>query len=85
MEVPTEEQIRNASQTSFKSRQVIEKSKMAGCFHCCKIFPAAEIDEWWDEDRTPVCPRCGIDSVLGDATGYPINEQALEKIRDYAF
>ncbi len=43
-----------------------------GCFYCKSIYSASEVKEWCDNDgrgdKTALCPKCGIDSVLGDAT-----------------
>jgi hypothetical protein len=84
-EISSLEQIKNASHASFKSRDAIKKSKTAGCFYCVEIFPASEIKEWVDDNLTPICPKCGIDSVLGDALGYPLNKKNLEIIRKDRF
>jgi hypothetical protein len=35
--------------------------------------------------QTALCPRCGIDSVLGSASGYPINREFLQKMNEYWF
>ena len=67
---------------AFKSAQVhasrhrdqIERSESAGCFHCEVTFPASAISEWVDEAETALCPVCGIDSVIGDASGVPVHE-----------
>jgi hypothetical protein len=49
------------------------------------IFPPADIDEWVDENehgvgQTAICPRCGIDSVIGDASGYPVTVEFLSQM-----
>ena len=40
-----------------------------------------EVYEWCDGNvegnRTALCPNCGIDSVLGDACGYRVNEALI--------
>lgn len=41
---------------------------VCGCFHCCAVFSADEIAEWIDDDRTALCPRCGVDAVLAGTT-----------------
>jgi hypothetical protein len=60
-----------------------------GCFNCLAIFRPAEISEWWDDEygapQTPVCPNCGIDSVIGDKSGYPITKEFLGKMNKYWF
>ena len=49
----------------------IELSAVCGCFYCCTSYGAAEVDRYL-ADGTAVCPHCAIDSVLGDASGLPI-------------
>ncbi len=38
---------------------------------------AAEINEWVDDDTTALCPKCGIDSVIGSASEYPVENPAF--------
>ncbi len=64
-----------AHKKSIFHRAEIEKSVICGCFHCEAVFPPAEIEHWTDKSKpkeqwTALCPECGIDSVLGDATGF---------------
>ena len=78
-----------AHKHSIKSRKEIEASQKCGCFHCLAIFDTSEIDDWIDEvngaPQTPMCPKCGIDSVIGDKSGYPITKQFLKKMKNYFF
>ncbi len=71
--------------SSFKTRSEIEKSTNAGCFYCTKIFPVGKIKEWADDGLTPICPYCGIDSVLGDAQGVILSKEYLEDRRKESF
>ena len=34
----------------------------------------------WIKDKMPtaVCPNCTVDSVIGDASGYPITKELLD-------
>ena len=57
-----------------RHRDQIERSESAGCFHCEVTFPASAISEWIDEAETALCPVCGTDSVIGDASGVPVLE-----------
>ena len=56
----------------------LANSALCGCFHCLRVFYPAEIEDWTDDGardedpRTALCPRCGIDSVIGDASGYDV-------------
>ncbi len=60
-----------AHKFSSKHKESILKSKNCGCFSCLQIFSLDEINDWCDEDenkvgQTAICPRCGIDSIIGD-------------------
>jgi hypothetical protein len=58
-------------------RQEVERSDVCGCFYCGKTYPPAEIRNWTDEGNTALCPCCGIDSVIGSASGYPVTDGAF--------
>jgi hypothetical protein len=66
------------------------RSAQAGCFYCCAVFSPSEISDWLDEaagdlsgavasESTALCPRCGIDSVIGDASGFPVTDPQFLK------
>ena len=69
----------------------IARSAICGCFHCGQIYTRAEITDWLDdriegkEGRTALCPRCGIDSVIGSASGFPITAAFLGAMRHHWF
>ena len=58
-------------------KREIEKSAFCGCFYCCIVYPPASIVEWVDDGKTAICPECGIDSVVGDASGFPVGDKAF--------
>ena len=71
-------------------REEILKSEICGCFYCTQTFSPDEIFEWWGDEEsgvepTAVCPKCGIDSVIGSASGFPIDSTFLSKMRDFWF
>ncbi|TDL61488.1 cytoplasmic protein [Rhodococcus qingshengii] len=68
---------KEAHRFSSNHRKDLERDQVCGCFHCLKIFSPAEITEWVDNEATALCPFCGIDSVIGESSGYPITEQFL--------
>lgn len=51
-----------------RNRAALLTCEVAGCFHCCSLFPARDVQAWCDavdgEGRTALCPHCGVDSVL---------------------
>ena len=71
-------------------RQEILDSKICGCFYCLESFSPSEIIEWHGEDYKELeplalCPKCGIDSVIGSASGFPIEYSFLKKMREFWF
>ncbi len=70
-------------------RDEIEASDLCGCFYCKSIFQPSEIASWIDEldspRKTALCPRCGIDSVIGSASGFPITEEFLWRMYRHWF
>lgn len=59
---------------SSRHRKNILQSDNCGCFYCQSVFKPADILEWIDDDLTALCPNCGIDSVIGDKSGYPVTD-----------
>ena len=78
-----------AGKASFENWDTVKRSGMCGCYYCGSIFPASEVgeDDWTPDwhGRTVLCPRCGIDAVLGDACGIPIREDVLEELYEEKF
>lgn len=74
-----------AHQHSIYHRDEIVRSERCGCFYCLRIFPPSEIEEWVDEGQTALCPYCGIDAVLGSASGIEISEDFLSQMRERYF
>lgn len=69
-----------AHRHSSNHREALQQSHVCGCFYCCSTLSAAEVEEWLDdEDGTALCPRCGIDSVIGSKSGYPVSDQHFLK------
>jgi len=75
-------------------RRELLQSEVCGCFYCLAVFPPAEIADWIDESeqdaeetagKTALCPRCGIDSVIGSAADYPITPEFLSRMRRHWF
>ena len=86
------EYLEAAHKHSIYNRDEILKSRYCGCFYCEHIFSPAELDEeadWTDdyaEQNTALCPECMIDSVIGDASGYPVTDKEfLDAMYQYFF
>ena len=80
----TEDHI-SAHEWSSYHRETLRESDVCGCFYCLEVFPPSEIEEWTCDDDTALCPKCGIDSVIGSVSGYPIEPEFLKKMHHQWF
>lgn len=75
-----------AHKYSSNHQASLVKDKVCGCFYCMKIFDPKDIKVWiQDISGTAVCPYCGIDSIIGESSGYPITVEFLEMMYEYWF
>ena len=75
-----------AHQFSSNHKEELQKDKLCGCFYCLEIFDPAEIKDWIPDSKgTAECPYCGVDSVLGEHSGFPITKEFLSKMKEYWF
>lgn len=81
----TLDQIIAAHKHSSYHRKELSASKRCGCFYCLKIFSYNDIYDWTDNNDTALCPECGIDSVIGDASGHSIEPFFLQAMHTYFF
>lgn len=67
--------------------EALKKDSVCGCFYCLRIFDPSEIEEWIiadnpiDKNGTAICPHCGIDSVIGESSGFPITTDFLRGMK----
>ncbi len=81
--------LESAHRYSSGHREEVLASESCGCFYCRETFPPSEIEEWIDEvdgvGTTALCSRCGIDSVIGSRSGFPLTPEFLREMHDYWF
>ncbi|MCR5491783.1 MAG: sel1 repeat family protein [Bacilli bacterium] len=60
----------------------IVQSDICGCFFCRSIFSARDVNDWYNDDRgmSALCPECGMDAVIGDASGIKIDKPLLKQM-----
>ena len=71
-------------ESSYKNKEILLKSTDCGCFSCVTIFPPSSIKRWIDNGETAMCPFCGVDAVLGDATE-SVTLARLRELKEYWF
>ena len=77
-----------AHQHCIRNHDEVLASESCGCFYCLAVFPTADIKKWIDErdgTTTAACPHCGIDSVIGSSSGYPITPDFLRQMQLHWF
>jgi hypothetical protein len=82
--------LRAAHKKCIRNRAEIDSSNQCGCFYCRKLFGSGQIVNWIDTDsphaqQTALCPLCGIDSVIGSASGLGITERVFEEMHTVWF
>jgi len=81
-------QVTEAHKHSIRHEDEIKHSSVCGCFCCLHTFTPAEVEEYLPErggGKTAFCPYCDMDSVIGDASGYPITREFLSAMRSRWF
>ena len=69
--------LKAAHRHSSRHRAEILRSAVCGCFYCLGTFPPGMVEEWVDDGETALCPHCGIDAVIGDASGLRLDDAFL--------
>lgn len=81
----TEQQLLDAHKHTMDNRHEIERSMECACFDCGEIYNASEVTEWTDNGNTALCPHCGMDCVLGDASGIALTSEFLNAMYRHWF
>lgn len=66
-------------------RAEIQASARCGCYFCFHTFPNTDIKAWVDSSQTALCPACGIDAVIGDASKHRLDGRFLRQMHTHFF
>jgi hypothetical protein len=80
---PPRKEILDAHKHSSFHRTEIIKSELCGCFNCVSVFIPSKIKEWIDDGECAMCPICGVDTVIGSDSGYPITTVFLIEMKNH--
>ena len=75
----------DAHKHASKHRAEVEASPRCGCFFCFRTFPPSSIKAWTESEQTALCPSCGVDSVIGSASSYRLDDVFLRKMHGQFF
>ena len=73
-------ELEDAHRHSVRNRGKIEQSSQCGCFSCNRLFLPSEVEDYIDEGETALCPYCGVDAVIRDASGFQLSEEFLQSM-----
>ena len=74
-----------AHQHCRDNREELSRSALCGSFYCLAVYAPTQIAGWVDEERTALCDKCGIDSVIAEASGFPLTSEFLQRMHDHWF
>lgn len=81
-----DEELEKAHRYSSNNKPDLQHDKICGCFCCLEIFDPKKVeymqaDNDCDRLGTAVCPYCGVDSVIGESSGFPITKEFLQEMQ----
>lgn len=66
-----------------KHRAEVEASARCGCYFCFRQFAPSAIKAWTDTNQTALCPHCGMDSVIGSAAPFQLDDKFLRRMHGH--
>jgi hypothetical protein len=72
----------------YNNHNVIIQSTQCVYFYCKHLFDSEAIKNWieGETEKTAMCPHCGIDAVIGDASNAPIKDsEFVEAMHQHCF
>lgn len=69
------------SHASNNEIEIVSSTK-CGCFFCRSIYSARKVQDWINDERgiSAICPECGTDAVIGDASGIELTKPLLKTL-----
>ncbi len=57
-------------------------SKTCSCIFCRQHYDARAVNDWVNDERgmSAICPECGMDTVIGDNGGEPLDKETLKAL-----
>lgn len=80
-----DDRLKDAHLHTIYNREEILESKISYCICCQTFLHPSEIDDYADDNQTAICPYCGTDSVIGDASGIRLTDDLLARLHKEYF
>lgn len=72
------------TQARQNNAQLVATSERVGCYHCGHVYRATLI-EVFTSNGDAVCPACGVDAVIPEASGIALSFENLDAFGRYFF
>lgn len=79
-----EKEMRKAHKFTHSNLWYLSENQTCRCIYCLEEFESNEIDDYTLDD-TALCPRCGIDAVIGEKSGCIITKEEAEEFYEFFF
>lgn len=78
----TNQKLIELSKHSSHNEIEILQSKNCSCYFCRQTYSARDVNDWTNDKGgvTAICPVCGMDAVIGDACGIPLDKTTLKEM-----
>ena len=81
-----ESNILDAHNHCYDNMELLFAKQKCVCIYCWKSFESSDIIRWYDSKHgTAECPYCGIDTVIGEISGYELDNKFIETMYNYYF
>lgn len=80
-----ESQLNRLHTYASHNRDLVEKSDKCYCFYCKSVFDSSEVDRYLNDEKTALCPKCNVDSVIPDSINEPLDEEIIAEMQEYWF
>lgn len=76
--------MRAAHKFTNRNYEFLKEEQQCRCIYCKKEFMSSDIDEY-TADNTALCPKCWIDAVIGESSGYILDDEFVDKMYEFFF
>ena len=76
----------DAHKYTYANELELKTPQTCVCIYCQTTFDSMEIQDYTnDYPGTALCPYCGIDTVIGEYSGYHLDDTFKQDMYDYFF
>ncbi len=80
--MPIDQKLIDIQKRTHNNEVQILHSKTCSCLFCRQTYDARLVNDWVNDEHgmNAICPECGMDAVIGDNGGEPIDKALLKEL-----